>query len=101
MFNVARRGLLVLKGGAPAENPVAFVSKEREHNERDRVLSPEEFARVVAAAEAWLKPIRWWRITPGCARQNPLVRWDQVDIQRRLLRLKSGDTKTGKGGWSR
>lgn len=57
MFNVARRGLLVLKGGAPAENPVAFVSKEREHNERDRVLSPEEFARVVAAAEAWLKPI--------------------------------------------
>ena len=40
MFNVARRGLLVLKGGAPAENPVAFVSKEREHNERDRVLVP-------------------------------------------------------------
>jgi integrase len=98
MFNVARRGLLVLKGGAPAENPVAFVSKEREHNERDRVLSPEEFARVVAAAGAWLKPILLVAYHTGM-RQGEIrsLRWDQVDVQRRVLRLKSGDTKTGEG----
>jgi integrase len=98
MFNVARRGLLVLKGGAPAENPVAFVSKEREHNERDRMLSPVEFARVVEAAEAWLKPILLVAYHTGM-RQGEIrsLRWDQVDVQRRVLRLKSGDTKTGEG----
>jgi integrase len=57
MFNVARQGRIRLKGGVPLENPVAFVSKEREHNERDRVLSLEEFSRVVEAAAAWLKPM--------------------------------------------
>jgi integrase len=98
MFNVARRGLLVLKGGAPSENPLAFVSKEREHNERDRVLSPVEFARVVEAAEAWLQPILLVAYHTGM-RQGEIrsLRWDQVDVQRRLLRLKSGDTKTGEG----
>jgi integrase len=98
MFNVARRGLMVLKGGVPSENPVAFVSKEREHNERDRVLSPEEFSRVVEAAEAWLKPILLVAYHTGM-RQGEIrtLRWDQVDVKRRLLRLKSGDTKTGEG----
>jgi integrase len=98
MFNVARQGLLVLKGGAPVENPVAFVSKEREHNERDRVLSPEEFAGVVAAAEAWLKPILLVAYHTGM-RQGEIrsLRWDQVDLKAGLIRLKSLDTKTSEG----
>jgi integrase len=98
MFTVARRGLLVLKGGVPIESRIAFVSKEREHNERDRMLSSEEFAKVVEAAEAWLKPIVLVAYHTGM-RQGEIrsLRWDQVDIQRGLLRLKSGDTKTGEG----
>ena len=57
MFNVACKGLIVLKGGVPTQNPIATVSLEREHNERDRVLSPEEFADLYEFAEDWLKPI--------------------------------------------
>jgi hypothetical protein len=44
MFSVAKKGLIALKGGVPAQNPLANVSLEREHNERDRVLSVKEYA---------------------------------------------------------
>ncbi len=47
MFNVARKGLLVLKGGVLQENPVAAVRFLDEQNIRDRVLTPEEFQRMV------------------------------------------------------
>jgi integrase len=57
MFNVACKGLIVLKGGGPTQNPIITVMLEREHNKRDRVLSPEEFADLYRAAEDWLKPI--------------------------------------------
>ena len=80
------------------ENPVAFVSKEREHNERDRVLSPEEFARVVEAAEAWLKPMLLVAYHTGM-RQGEIrsLRWDQVDLQRRLHPAQIG----GHEDWGR
>jgi integrase len=42
MFNVARKGLIVLKGGIPLTNPVGSVSLEHENNVRDRVLSHED-----------------------------------------------------------
>jgi hypothetical protein len=47
MFNVARKGLIELKGGALTENPVSTVEFLEEHNVRDRVLTPEEFARML------------------------------------------------------
>jgi hypothetical protein len=57
MFNVARKGLIVLKGGVPSENPVAAVSLDRESNIRDRVLSREEFDRLIGVAPLHLKPM--------------------------------------------
>ena len=51
MFNVAQRGVLVLKGGIPLQNPVASrLAFAKEHNERDVVLSLEEFDRLRAVA---------------------------------------------------
>jgi integrase len=57
MFTVALRGLIVLKGGALTVNPAAAVSLEREHNERDRALSSEEFQCIYRVAPAWLQPM--------------------------------------------
>jgi integrase len=57
MFNVARKGLIVLTGGIPLSNPMAVVSLERERNERDRVLSAEEFRRLQDVAAPWLQPM--------------------------------------------
>jgi len=52
MFNVAQRGVLVLKGGVPEQNPVASrLAFAREHNERDVVLSPEELDRLLGDVE--------------------------------------------------
>jgi excisionase family DNA binding protein len=40
-----------------AQNLIANVSLEREHNERDRKISAEEFDRLYQAAANWLKPM--------------------------------------------
>ena len=77
---------------------MAFVSKEREHNERDRVLFSDEFARVVEAAEAWLKPIVLVayrsRHAPG---GNPLAALGPSGCPAAASPAESGDTKTGDG----
>jgi len=97
-FNVARKGLVVLKGGAPLANPMAMVSQERERNERDRVLSAEEFSRLLQAAEGWLQPMLLVAYHTGM-RQGEIrsLRWEQVDLRRGTIRLKSTDTKTDEG----
>jgi integrase len=98
MINVACKGLIVLKGGVPAQNPIANVSLEREHNERDRILSFDEFTRLHAAAEDWLKPVLQVAYHTGMRKgEIRSLRWDQIDPKTSNLRLKSGDTKTGEG----
>jgi integrase len=95
MFNVARKGLIVLQGGVPLENPVSSVSLEREHNERDRVLTAEEFARVYDAAATWLKPMILIAYHTGM-RQGEIrsLRWDHISLRESVIRLRSSDTKT-------
>jgi integrase len=68
MFKVAQNGLLVLKGGIPAGNPVSHVTFEREHNERDRVLASEEFMRVYEMAADWIRPILLLAYSTGMRR---------------------------------
>ena len=58
MFNVAQRGVLVLKGSVPEQNPVASrLAFAKEHNERDMVLSPEQLVRLLPVAPKWLHPL--------------------------------------------
>ena len=98
MFNVARKGLIVLKGGIPGANPMAMVSLEREHNERDRVLSSEEFRCLHDAAAPWLQPMLLVAYYTGM-REGEIrsLRWDQIDLKSWTIRLKSRDTKTDEG----
>ena len=95
MYTVAMKGLITLKGGAPTANPVAAHPTEREHNERDRVLSAEEFGQVYDAAKTWLKPMLLMAYHTGM-REGEIrsLRWDQVDLKTDTIRLKSSDTKT-------
>jgi integrase len=98
MFNVARRGLIVLKGGVPPDNPMAMVTLERERNERDRVLSAEEFQRLSEAAEPWLRPILLLAYYVGMRKgEIRSLRWEQVDLKTGIIRLQSSDTKTDQG----
>jgi integrase len=98
MFNVARKGLIVLKGGVPSDNPVASVTLEREHNTRDRVLSREEFDRLMAVAPTHLKPILLSAYQTGMRKGEILnLTWDRVDLKKGVIRLRPEDTKTEEG----
>jgi len=44
-------------------NPVTPIKLAREHNARNRCLSPAEEARLLDAVPAWMRPSR---STPGC-----------------------------------
>jgi hypothetical protein len=56
MFNVARKGLIELKGGVPAENPVSAVALLDEQNGRNRVLTAAEFQRMLGVSPDSLRP---------------------------------------------
>ena len=96
MFNVARKGLIELKGGVPTENPVSAVEFLEEHNIRDRVLTPEEFARMLEVSPDYLKPVLQWACHTGMRKGEILgLTWDRVDLRAGFIRLKGIDTKTG------
>ncbi len=46
-----------VKNGKAESNPAQGVKMLKENNERDRILSPEEYARLLAHCPAHLKPI--------------------------------------------
>ena len=88
-LNVAiRRGLLM-------SNPASKVPLPNPHNERDRVLTEQEWTKLYDVAASHLKPIlllayhlgqRFGEITS--------LTWDRVDLQRGFITLRSMDTKT-------
>jgi integrase len=95
MFNVARKGLVHLPGGVPNENPVSGVKFLDEHNSRDRVLTAEEFQRMLDASLDYLKPILHCAYHTGMRRGGILeLTWDRVDLKAGFIRLKDTDTKT-------
>jgi integrase len=85
-----RRGLMVT-------NPASSVPLPDPHNERDRVLSEEEWTRLYNAAKPHLKPILLLAYHLG-QRFGEIVNltWDRVDLQRGFITLRSVDTKTKK-----
>lgn len=95
MFNVGLRGLIVLKGGVPRENPVASVSLGRENNTRDRVLGREGFDQLLGVAPTHLRPILVMAYHTGMQESESLrLTWDRVDLKAEVIRLPPEDTKT-------
>lgn len=88
-LNIAvRRGLMV-------SNPAARVPMPIPQNERDRVLSEEEWCRLYEVAKPHLRPVlltayqlgqRFGEITG--------LTWDRVDLKRGFITLRALDTKT-------
>jgi integrase len=89
VLNVAiRRGLL-------ASNPAARVPMPDPQNERDRVLTEEEWERLYQVAKPHLKPVLIVAYQLG-QRMSEVVglTWDRVDLKRGFITLRSIDTKT-------
>ena len=88
-LNVAvRRGLL-------HSNPAAKVPMPNPQNERDRVLSEEEWARLYQASKPHLRPILLLAYQLG-QRFTEIIEltWDRVDLRRGFILLRAADTKT-------
>src|SRR5215510_7257034 len=93
MFNVARKGLIDLKGGVPADNPVSPVEFLDEQNVCSRVLTPAEFQRMLGFSPDHFKPILICGDYTGMRREEILeLTWDRVDLKAGFIRLRAADT---------
>ena len=88
IFNLAIREDMVLK------NPCWKVTMLKEDNKRDRVLSGEEFDRLLAQLPPYLKDIVSLGYYTGMRRGEILnLTWKKVNMQEGYLDLEPEDTK--------
>ena len=82
--------------GLTPSNPAKKVRLPDPRNERDRVLTEDEWERLYAAAKPHIKPIILIAYQLGL-RRGEIVRltWDQVDFKGGFIRLRGEDTKNG------
>lgn len=87
-----------IKNGKAERNPCQGVKMLKENNERDRVLSEEEFHRLLAACPEHLKPVVKLAYYTGM-RQGEILNltWGQVNLKEGFIRLTPRNTKTAEG----
>jgi len=89
-----------LKNGKAERNPAQGVKMLKENHERDRVLTPEEYHRLLAACPPHLKPVVQLAYHTGMRQGEILtLTWGQVDLKEGFIRLDPEHTKTGEGRW--
>ncbi|MGQ9688333.1 MAG: tyrosine-type recombinase/integrase [Desulfobaccales bacterium] len=92
MFNRAK------ENGKAENNPAAKIKMLKENNERDRVLSEEEFHRLLAHCPPYLKPVVKMAYYTGMRQSEILnLTWGQVDLKEGFIKLTPNDTKTREG----
>lgn len=96
MFNVPCKGLVDPEGGVPAENPVNAVRFLNAQDVRDRVLTRQEFERILELSSGYLKLVLFCAYSTGMRTGEILdLTWDSVDLKAGFSRLRGIDTKTG------
>ncbi|MBM4275699.1 MAG: site-specific integrase [Deltaproteobacteria bacterium] len=84
-----------VKNGKAEKNPAHGVKLLKENNDRDRVLSSEEYVRLLAHCPAHLKPVVKLAYHTGIRQGEILgLTWGQVDLKEGFIRLNPEDTKT-------
>jgi integrase len=87
-----------VKNGKAEKNPAQGVKHLKENNERDRLLSPDEYARLLAYCPAHLKPIVKLAYHTAMRQGEILfLTWGQVDLKEGFIKLRPEDTKTNEG----
>jgi len=86
---------VAIRRGLHQSNPASKVPLPNPKNERDRVLSDEEWSKLYQAAKRHLQPVLLTAYQLG-QRFSEIVglTWDRVDIKRGFITLRSLDTKT-------
>ena len=92
IFNMAK------DGGKAERNPAEKVKLLKENNERDRILSADEYTRLLAHCPPHIKPIVKLAYYTGMRQGEILtLTWGQVDLKEGFIRLEPEDTKTNEG----
>jgi len=87
-----------IRNGRAERHPCRGVKMLKENNERDRVLSVDEYHRLLAACPPHLEPVVKLAYHTGMRQGEILgLKWSRVDLKEGLIRLKPEDTKTGEG----
>lgn len=78
-------------------SPVAHVAMLEEHNVRQRTVTEAELAKIVAAAGPHLGPMFLAYYDTGMRKTElRLLRRAALDLERKAIRLRPEDTKTGR-----
>jgi integrase len=84
-----------IKHGKLDSNPIVGVKKLAENNVRERVLTADQFERLLESCQPHLRPIVLTAYFTGMRRSEVLfLTWEEVDLQNRFIRLKGERTKT-------
>jgi integrase len=87
-----------VKNGKAERNPAQGVKLLKENNERDRILSPEEYAQLLAHSPGHLKQIVELAYHTGMRQGEILtLTWGQVDLKDGFIKLSPENTKTNDG----
>ncbi len=77
------------------QNPVSLVKFQKENNVRDRVLDPDEFARLQQHSPPHLQAINLCAYQTGMRLGEILhLTWDRIDFKSGFIQLRAEDTKT-------
>lgn len=84
-----------IKNGKAERHPAQGLKMLRENNERDRLLSEEEYVRLLAHCQEPIKSIIKLAYLTGM-RQGEIMglTWGQVDLKEGFIKLGPQDTKT-------
>ena len=89
---------LAAQATPPKLYKVPHIPLLREDNVRQGFVEYEDYLAVKAAAPDYLRPIITMAFYTGCRRGEILsLKWSQVDLNRRLIRLNPGETKNREG----
>jgi integrase len=65
---------------------------------RSGFFEHDEYLRMLDALPGYLKPVVCFAYFTGCRRGEILaLRWNQIDLDAKLVRLNAGETKSGEG----
>jgi integrase len=79
-------------------NPARRVKVLKENNERDRILSSEEYARLLQHSPEKLKPILRLAYHSAMRQAEILfLKWEMIDLREGFIKLRPEHTKTDEG----
>jgi len=86
---------LAVREGWLDRNPVSLVKLQRENNARDRILDPEEFAKLQQHSAPHIQAMNVCAYQTGMRLGEILhLTWERVDFKTGFIQLRAEDTKT-------